>query len=46
MSARGGSRKKKATSVELSPEMEECLQTLLSIMQKDDAPAFNEPVDW
>lgn len=46
MSARGPSRKKKLSPVDLSPEMDECLQILLSIMQKEEAAAFNEPVDW
>ena len=48
MSARGASssKKKKAKEVELSAEMEECQQALQSLMTKEDAGAFNEPVDW
>jgi hypothetical protein len=48
MSRAAGSanKKKKTKEVELSAEMEECMQILTSMMQKDDAAAFNEPVDW
>jgi bromodomain-containing factor 1 len=39
-------KKKKAKEVELSPEMDECAQALAALMSKEDALAFNEPVDW
>ena len=48
MAARSSGQKKtkKSHAVELSADMEECLQNLTGLMQKEEAPAFNEPVDW
>jgi hypothetical protein len=49
MAARGGSstkKTKKSQAIELSADMEECLSILQQLMQKEEAAAFNEPVDW